>query len=1034
MMQRWPQLTASTDLADMVGRLVDSATGDMESVTAAVQAVLTSGSIGLNKLDLSVLPVLPGDGVMFAADRGRMIVRIIRDTSNPEAVAVAVEDVAGAVTARREQTGHSYVALITDGARWRLYQMLAGNCRLVEEKTATRQEPARLTGWIEAIASTAGNISPSRQEIDRALGADSPAHKLDEAELGSIYATYRELPTIRVKRRMWAKLLTTASGTGFADDDSLFINHTLLVMMAKLIGHGVLGIQPDLGRISADELMSGKRFDDAEIEGVIESDFFDWVTEVPEGGHLVMNIARRLNRFDWGNVKHDVLKHLYESIIPRQTRRRLGEYYTPDWLAEKIVADTVTDPLNQRVLDASCGSGTFLFHAIRAYFAAAEKAGKSNADSIRGLVTKVIGIDVQPVAVTLARVTYLLAIGSRRLRNHPAFSVPVYLGDSMRWGQELDRKLDEYEGLSVPTRLDPESFVTGPAPLGFHEFESQLNFPERVVADAERFDRIVARLARLVLKKDAGRTKAAVTAIFDDFDIRAEDRPDLEQTFQKMCDLHSQREDHIWGYYVRNVARPAWLARKGNRVDVLVGNPPWLVYRHMTRAQQKSFKAMSSVRGLWAGGTLATNQDLAGLFVARCIELYLQPGGSFGFVMPWAVLPTGSDSDAGAHGGFRAGTYACPSGLMKVAFEQAWDLHKVKPPFFPLPACVVFGHRQHGQQGAHPLQPDYSEWAGRFDTECATWAEAEPHISMNAAEAVPARGGPSPYSSTFTQGANIVPYFLFNVTVEESGPLGTAEGKVVIRSRRSSNERAPWKDLPPLRGRVEERFIRRVYTGAAIMPFRCLPPSTRAVIPLNEQGLVASDPELLERSPGLANWWREAERVWVAHRNGEGLSLIEQLDFRGKLSRQLPVAGHRVVYGGSVMYMAAAIATDPDAVIEHQLYWGLTKSLAEARFLVAVLNSDVATMAVRRMQRQGEHNPRHVGKKVFRLPIPHYDSRNAAHVQLSALAAHAQDIAGTTSLPDTRFELQRKHIRGVLEREGVTADINAIVKTLLDAR
>lgn len=1034
MMQRWPQLAAGTDLADLVSRLTDDATGDSVSVAAAVRTLLTSGSIGLDRSDLIALPVMLGDGVMFAADPGRMVIRIVRDTRIPKAVTMAEKDVARAVAVRQEQVGQSYAALITDGARWRLYQILAGNRRLVEEKTTVPQDPTGLTGWVEAIASTARNLSPTRQEIDRALGADSPAHKLDEAELGSIYAAHRELPTVRVKRRMWAKLLTTASGTGFDDNDSLFINHTLLVMMAKLIGHGVLGVRPDHGRISANELLSGKLFADAEIEGVIESDFFDWITEVPEGGSFIMNVARRLGRFDWSNVEHDVLKHLYESIIPRQTRRRLGEYYTPDWLAEKIIADTVTEPLSQRVLDASCGSGTFLFYAIKAYFAAAEREGLTNTKSIRGLVTKVIGIDVQPVAVTLARVTYLLAIGSRRLKNHPAFSVPVYLGDSMRWGQELDQTLDEYEGLSVPTRLNPESFVTGPAPLGFREFESQLNFPERVVADAERFDQIVASLARLVLEADAGHVQAALTAIFQRFGIHTDDRPDLERTFQTMCKLHSRREDHIWGYYVRNVARPAWLAREGNRVNVLVGNPPWLVYRNMTRPQQRSFKAMSTVRGLWSGGTLATNQDLAGLFVARCIELYLRPGGNFGFVMPWAVLPAEGDSGSGTHAGFRAGAYACPGGPVKVAFSQAWDLHKIKRPFFPLPACAVFGQRQHDDQAVIPLPRGYSEWAGHFDTGCATWAEAEPHISTYDVEAAPARrGGVSPYSPAFTQGANIVPYFLFNVTVQESGTLGTAEGKVAICSRRSSNERAPWKYLPPLRGRVEERFIRPVYTGAAVMPFRCLPPSTWAVVPLTEHGLVTGDPELLEEFPGLANWWREAERVWVEHRNGEGLSLTEQLDFRGKLSRQFPATSHRVVYGGSGMYMVAAIAADPGAVIEHQLYWGPTESLGEARFLIAILNSGVATMAVRRMQKKGEHNPRHVGKKVFSLPIPHYDPDNAVHVQLAALAERAQNIADAVQLPDTRFEMQRKHIRSVLEREGVTADINAIVKPLLDA-
>lgn len=1034
LMQRWPQLAEAANPREIVRRLADSATGDLQVIAAAVRALLTSVSIGLDGRDLSELPVPSGEGLMLATDCGRMIVKIVRDTRNPGTLAVAEDDVTGAVITRRKQTGHSYVALITDGARWRLYQVIGGKHALVEEKATAPQEPAKLAGWVEAIASTAKNLSPSRQEIDRALGAKSPAHKLDQAELASIYAAHRELPTVRVKRRMWAKLLTTASGTGFADDDDLFINHTLLVMMAKLIGHCVLGVKPDSGRISARELLSGKLFDEVEIEGVVESDFFDWITEVPEGADLVMNVARRLSRFVWDDVKHDVLKHLYESIIPQQTRKRLGEYYTPDWLAEKIVADTVTDPLNQRVLDASCGSGTFLFHAVKAYLAAADREGIPNAESIHGVVTKVVGIDVQPVAVTLARVTYLLAIGFGRLASHPAFSVPVYLGDSMRWGRELVQELGGYEGLSVPTRLDPESFVTGPVPTTFSEFESQLNFPERVVADADQFDRIVARLARLVLEGDTPRTQASLAAIFEEFDVHEEDQPDLERAFRTMADLHSRKEDHIWGYYVRNVARPAWLARAGNRVDVLIGNPPWLVYNHMTRAQQKSFRAMSRARGLWAGRELATNQDLAGLFVARCIELYLRPGGSFGFVMPWAVLPTESSIAAGAHGGFRAGSYTSPGGPVRVAFEQAWDLHKIKRPIFPLPACAVFGQRQDSRHAARPMPLVYSEWAGRIDAD-TTWAEAEPHISMNDVEAAPAYGDPSPYDSAFSQGANLVPYFLFNVTVEESSLLGTAEGKVLVSSRRSSNERLPWKNLPPLRRRkVEKQFVRQVYTGPAIMPFRCLPASAQAVIPLNDQGLVASDSRLLERSPGLASWWHEVEEVWIAHRNSEKLSLIQQLDYRHKLSRQLHADGYRVVYGGSVMYMAAAVVTDPGAVIEHQLYWGPAETLAEARFLVAILNSDAATMAVRRLQKRGEHNPRHVGKKIFRLPIPRYDAGNASHALLAELAAHAEEIASATPLPDTRFEFQRKHIRSVLESEGVTADINAIVKPMLDAR
>jgi hypothetical protein len=37
-----------------------------------------------------------------------------------------------------------------------------------------------------------------------------------------------------------------------------------------------------------------------------------------------------------------------------------------------------------------------------------------------------------------------------------------------------------------------------------------------------------------------------------------------------------------------------------------------------------------------------------------------------------------------------------------------------------------------------------------------------------------------------------------------------------------------------------------------------------------------------------------------------------------------------------------------------------------------------------------------------------------------------------TTLPDVRFERQRKHIRNALERDGVADDIDAIVKALLN--
>ena len=65
-----------------------------------------------------------------------------------------------------------------------------------------------------------------------------------------------------------------------------------------------------------------------------------------------------------------MLKILYESLVDPDQRHDLGEYYTPDWLA-------AVAPLEQRVLDLSYGSGTFLFHAVRCLIAAGRASGWS---------------------------------------------------------------------------------------------------------------------------------------------------------------------------------------------------------------------------------------------------------------------------------------------------------------------------------------------------------------------------------------------------------------------------------------------------------------------------------------------------------------------------------------------------------------------------------------------------------------------------------------------------------------------------------
>jgi len=169
----------------------------------------------------------------------------------------------------------------------------------------------------------------------------------------------------------------------------------------------------------------------------------------------------------------------------------------------------------------------------------------------------------------------------------------------------------------------------------------------------------------------------------------------------------------------------------------------------------------------------------------------------------------------------------------------------------------------------------------------------------------------------------------------------------------------PWKTLPDLVGTIERQFLRPVFVGDTVLPFRVRPAAT-GVIPWDGTRLETTTTSRLDQYPGLADWWRKAEKVWDRHRSSD-LTLLGQLNYRGKLSAQLPSSQHRVVYTKSGMYLAAAYLDDVRAVIDHKLYWATVSGPDEGRYLTAVLNSDALLQLVRPLQARGEHNPRDFG-------------------------------------------------------------------------
>ena len=997
------------ELSVCLNRLAERNPGKTEAdVQADVRDVLLYAGFDLG--DEQVRLEAPAeDRKRIDVEVGAVVIECKRDLRIGKVRSEAEAQLAGYLRGRQTGGGRLYAGVLTDGTEWRYYLASDDGLRSVSNLLLRTDEGGQrdFRLWLGAILATEHELTPTSASIDERLGADSPACLLLLSELRDLWRQASSLPAGRLKRELWGKLLRTALGTQFGDNDELFVEHTYLVLVATLIAHALVGFDIVAPAFSPAVALSGQLFAQAGLEGVGEAGFFDWVLEVPGGAVIVADLARRVACFEWQGADHDVLKALYESVISPDDRHSLGEYYTPDWLAERMVAEVIDDALNQRVLDPACGSGTFVFHAVRRYLDAADAAGRTLPAALTGVTESVFGLDLHPVAVVLAQVTYLLAIGRERLAERTGpLTVPVYLGDSMRWEQQEESLLAQEGEVVVP--------ISG----GLQLFGSELRFPASVATNTSRFDQLVETLAARASSRASGAPRLPIAGVLSRFAFAEADRPVLDATYQLMCDLHDDGRNHIWSFYVRNQARPTWFAVPTRRVDVLVGNPPWLAYRFMPEPLQRVFERRAKERRIWVGGARGrtTQQDLSAFFVARSIELYLRVEGRFAFVMPLATLSRQQ------YEGFRKGDFSSATETCAVAFDVPWDLERVKPDPFPVPCAVVLGRRvattKKGAQRPMPGQRAY--WSGR-PLAHGGWDAMKGRLTITEGTTLStpvAVDDRSAYTKRFRAGATIFPRMLTFVVDEPRGGVGVPKGRRAVRSRRGVLDKKPWKSLPDLTGVVEDIFVRPAYLGEHVLPFRLLS-AAEAVIPYDGNRLMSGEDERLDRYPGLADWWRAAEAAFMAHRVSDKRTLIQQLDYMKQLTAQFPIAPVRVVYSASGNTLAAAVVTDSRAVIEHKLYWGAAADLDEARYLTAVLNAPVFTKLVRPYQSVGAFGPRDFDKYVWYAPVPEFDPNDVRH-------RHLVDLAEGLG-----FQQARKLVRQALENLGTAQAIDAEFRALL---
>ena len=660
-------------------------------------------------------------------------------------------------------------------------------------------------------------------------------------------------------------------------------------------------------------------------------------------------------------------------------------------------------------------------------------------DRLRVAVT---GIDVHPVAVHLARAAWALAArpaidAAVRAGYDASGSVPVYLGDAL---QLRFRAGDMFAERQVTIQVD-DAVADGGIGATIRQGRiapTELVFPISLVEQADTFDSLMSQVAADI---ERGEPPEAVLLALDDYGITdAGERATLAETIAVLQRLHDEGRDHIWAYYTRNLVRPVALSRR--KVDVVIGNPPWLNYNQTVAILRDELERQSqSLYGIWQGGRYASNQDVAGLFYARSVDLYLKDGGKIGMVLPHSALQTGQyakwRTGSWEHHPFTPGGNVSRRVERKLAvnfeYKTAWDLEKLEPnTFFPIASCVVFAERIGEGVDGTALAGTVEQWLGPTGTDQVR------RVSSGITDT--SVSGESPYANYARQGAPIRPRRLFFVEEVES-PIRVQAGlTITVNPRKGGLDRPPWRDMDLTdltEQTIERRHVYDVYLNETLVPYATLEP-LKAVLPVKKgEYAIATD----ANGPGgvslggleriMRGRWQTINQMWEDNKAAASrLNLLDNLNHYGKLSSQLEwqeKPGDRPIrivqsQGGQP---TAALLADDDAMVDEALYWITCKSMEEAYYLLAIINSETLYEAVQPLMSKGQFGARNLHKQLWKLPIPEYDAGNPLHRAVSeAGAAAALGAAGRLAElrevwgPRLTVTIARRELRGWLRGGG----------------
>lgn len=423
----------------------------------------------------------------------------------------------------------------------------------------------------------------------------------------------------------------------------IFAIHTYYALFIKLLGAETLtyfkhrdksflsSLNIENLEHSIQNLENGSVFKTEGINNFNEGDFFSWYLLCwnKEIKQVTLNLINKLKNYDFSSLNlepkeaKDLIKNIYHYLLPQKLRHSLGEYYTPDWLAEFLVEKMQIDfSKNVRLLDPTCGSGTFLAIAIDKI-----KTNPSNAkeNHLNIILNSVIGIDLNPLAVISAKTNYIIALSEYLNEiDENGIDIPVYLSDSLLAPLEYKSKTKSY--YSLPTKVGVFKI-----PVSLIE-TNNLNIFLNLIIECIDVELELADFKPKYINLD--------------FDLPITDNELIFEFYADLLDLQKRGLNGIWAKIIKNIFAPSFF----EKFDYIIGNPPWINWQSLPEDYRNSIKKYWDDYKIFLHKGLkarlgSAHDDICVLLTYVVMDKYLKNNGKLGFVLPQNLIQASGGGD-----------------------------------------------------------------------------------------------------------------------------------------------------------------------------------------------------------------------------------------------------------------------------------------------------------------------------------------------------------------------------------------------------